>query len=229
MKQLVLDVGLPRAPSLANFFAGPNQAALMHLDHWLCAMPDLDALRPALTTYLWGSSGSGKTHLLQGLAQELAERGASAGWLDPETRAATEFQPSWSALFIDNVDELDTLQQQLAFNWFINAQSHQRAVFATGSLPPADLPLRDDLRSRLGWGHVFALQPLSDADRRVVLQQKAGERGLVLSNEVLDFIQNRFSRDLGTLIELLDRLDDYAWQTQRNITIAMIKTMLNNL
>jgi DnaA family protein len=61
----------------------------------------------------------------------------------------------------------------LAFNWFINAQTQQIAVIAAGRLPPADLNLRDDLRTRLGWGHVFALQALDDAERRAVLRDSA--------------------------------------------------------
>ena len=39
----------------------------------------------------------------------------------------------------------------------------------------------------------------------------------------------RFSRDLGHLMQLLDRLDGYALQTQRAITIPLIKSMLENI
>jgi len=228
MKQLVLDMGLPHQASLTNFCAGPNQAALVHLKLWLGAPHAIGVLRSPVPTYLWGTSGCGKTHLLQGLALALAEQGASVGWLDPNTADPAEFQPGWSAVLMDNVHAFGTQQQQVAFNWFINAQTHQRAVFACGSLPPADLQLRDDLRTRLGWGHVYALQTLNDADRRVVLLQNARSRGIVLNDEVLDFILNRFSRDLSTLMELLDLLDGYALQTQRAITIPLIKSMMNN-
>jgi len=82
---------------------------------------------------------------------------------------------------------LDATQQQAAFNWFVNAQTHQIAVLAAGSLPPADLQLRDDLRTRLGWGHVFALQALDEPQRRAVLRERAKARGIALSDEVMDF------------------------------------------
>lgn len=93
-------------------------------------------------------------------------------------------------------------------------------------IAPADLKLRDDLRSRLGWGHVYALQVLSDTERRAVLRQEADARGLFLSDEVMSYMLTRFSRDLSSLMTLLDHLDQFALQTQRAITIPLIKSML---
>jgi len=132
-------------------------------------------------------------------------------------------------VLMDDVHALDATQQQAAFNWFVNAQTHQIAVLAAGSLPPADLQLRDDLRTRLGWGHVFALQALDEPQRRAVLRERAKARGIALSDEVMDFLLTRFSRDLGSLMELLDLMDGYALQTQRAITIPLIKTMMDNV
>ena len=39
----------------------------------------------------------------------------------------------------------------------------------------------------------------------------------------------RFSRDLGSLMQLLDQLDGYALQTQRAITVPLIRSMLESL
>jgi DnaA family protein len=89
--------------------------------------------------------------------------------------------------------------------------------------------LREDLRTRLGGGQVFHLEALTDAQVRAVLRDSARLRGLVLSEEVLDFVLNRFSRDLGSLMPLLTALDHLALQTQRAITIPFIKTMLERL
>ena len=120
----------------------------------------------------------------------------------------------------------------MAFNWFINAMSPasgvQRWVLAAGTLPPPDLPLRADLRSRLGWGHVFQLQLLGEAERRAVLRQEAEARGVALGDEVMDYMLRRFSRDLGSLMQLLDQLDAFALRTQRAITIPLLKTMLES-
>jgi len=119
-----------------------------------------------------------------------------------------------------------------AFNWFVNAvtplSGRPRAVLAAGSLPPADLPLREDLRTRLAWGHVFELHPLPEPELRAALRQAADARGVFLSDEVMDFVLRRFSRDLGSLMQLLDHLDRYALQTQRAITIPLVRAMLEN-
>ena len=101
-------------------------------------------------------------------------------------------------------------------------------MLGAGELPPAQLKLRDDLRTRLGWGHVFELQVLSEPERRAVLRQAADARGVFLGDEVMDFMLTRFSRDLGSLMELLDLMDGYAMQTKRSITIPLIKSMLEN-
>ena len=101
-------------------------------------------------------------------------------------------------------------------------------MLAAGAMPPADLKLREDLRTRLGWGHVFQLQVLSEPERRAVLRQAADARGVFLSDEVMDFILTRFSRDLDSLMQLLDHLDAYALQTQRAITIPLIRSMLES-
>ena len=87
---------------------------------------------------------------------------------------------------------------------------------------------RDDLRSRLGWGHVYALEVLDESARRAVLRQEADARGLFLGDEVMTYMLNRFSRDLGSLMQLLDHLDHYALQTQRALTIPLLRAMLEN-
>lgn len=223
MKQIALDIGLARGPTLANFCAGPNEAALAHLLLWAGS-----PTRSPVPTYLWGAAGSGKTHLLEAVAQALREQGAVAGWLDPSLHEPPEFDESWAVVLMDDVDRYSAVQQHAAFNWFVNAQTLQRGVLAAGAAPPADLRLREDLRTRLGWGHVFHLQVLSEPERRAVLRQAADDRGIFLGDDVMDFMLTRFARDLGSLMQLLGELDGYALQTKRSITIPLVKSMLEN-
>jgi DnaA-homolog protein len=223
MKQIALDIGLSRGPTLANFLAGPNEAALKHLQLWAGS-----PTRSPVPTYLWGPSASGKTHLLKAVAESLREQGATAGWLDATIHEPPEFDERWAVVLLDDVHLYTAVQQHAAFNWFVNAQSLQRGVLAAGALPPADLKVREDLRTRLGWGHVFQLSVLSEPERRAVLRQAADARGVFLGDEVMDFMLTRFSRDLGSLMQLLEHLDGYALQTKRAITIPLIKAMLES-
>jgi DnaA-homolog protein len=223
MKQIALDIGLSRGPTLANFLAGPNEAALKHLQLWAGS-----PTRSPVPTYLWGPSASGKTHLLKAVAESLREQGASAGWLDASVHEPPEFNERWAVVLLDDVHLYTAVQQHAAFNWFVNAQSLQRGVLAAGALPPADLKVREDLRTRLAWGHVFQLSVLSEPERRAVLRQAADARGVFLGDEVMDFMLTRFSRDLGSLMQLLEHLDGCALQTKRAITIPLIKAMLES-
>ena len=223
MKQIALDIGLASGPTLASFFAGPNEAALKHLQLWAGS-----PTRSPVPTYLWGATGSGKTHLLKAVREALREQGAIGGWMDASVLEPPEFNEAWSVVLLDDVHLYTAVQQHAAFNWFVNAQTHQRGLLAAGELPPADLKLREDLRTRLGWGHVFALLPLSEPERRAVLRRQADDRGVFLGDEVMDYMLTRFSRDLGSLTELLSLIDGYSLQTKRPITIALIKSMMDN-
>jgi len=227
MKQIALDIGLSTGPSLANFCAGPNEAALKHLELWVGGKSAVQTRSP-VPTYFWGPEGSGKSHLLKAAREALREQGARVGWLDASVHAPPEFSEGWAAVLLDDVHLYTAAQQHTAFNWFVNAQTHQKPVLAAGALAPVDLKLRDDLRTRLGWGHVFGLLPLSEPERRAVLRKAADDRGVFLSDEVMDYMLTRFSRDLGSLMELLELMDGYALQTQRAITIPLIKSMMEN-
>lgn len=228
MKQLALDIGLAPAPSLDAFFAGPNAAAFQHVRMAVGA----GSSRSPVPTYLWGEPGAGKTHLLRAVREALREQGAVCGWCDADTAYPPPFDERWSAVLLDDVHLYGSAEQAMAFNWFVNALNPAtgtaRWVIAAGNLPPADLPLRDDLRSRLGWGHVFQLQMLSEAERRAVLRQHADARGLFLGDDVLDFMLKRFSRDLGSLMQLLDRLDRHALRTQRALTVPLLKDLMGS-
>ena len=227
MKQIALDIGLSTAPAFSNYFAGPNNAALSHLQLWSGS-----SLRSPVPTYLWGEPGSGKTHLLKAAVGALQQQGARVGWLDASVVEPPQFNEAWVAVVMDECHLYTAVQQQAAFNWFVNAVSstdgQPRGVLAAGDVPPTDLQLRDDLRSRLGWGHVYELQLLSEPERRAVLRMQADARGVFLSDEVISFVLNRFSRDLSSLMQLLDQLDGYALQTQRVITVPLIKAMLES-
>lgn len=231
MRQMALDIGLPTGPTLANFSPGPNLAALRHLELWVDAKsPTIPQGTPRspVPTYLWGPAGSGKTHLLKAAREALRDQGARVGWLDAQTQDPPAYDENWAAVVMDNVQLFTAEQQHTAFNWFVHAQTLQRPVLAAGNVAPVDLVLREDLRTRLGWGHIFHLLALTEPERRAVLRKAADARGIFLSDEVMDYMLTRFSRDLGSLMFLLDSLDGYALQTQRAVTIPLIKSMMDN-
>jgi DnaA family protein len=219
MKQIPLAIGPDAPPSFDSFVPGPNAAALAHLR-------TLPAAPPTAPVYLWGPPGSGKTHLLRALALACRQRGDHAGWFGAADPLPWSFDAAWSLVVLDDAHAFDPARQQAAFALFVDAASHAVQVAAAGALPPVDLPVRDDLRTRLGWGHVFALHPLDDEQVRATLRREADRRGIFLSDDVMAYLLTRFARDLTHLMALLDRLDGYALAQQRAVTVPLIRQML---
>jgi DnaA family protein len=217
MKQIPLALAFDTARSFETFTAGANGMAIEHLRN-------LQA--HAAPVYLWGPSGSGKTHLLQALAQRFQQQGGQVGWFSASDALPWPIEEWRSLIVFDACDGFDADQQQAAFALFVDATAHGIPVVASGRVPPVDLPLRDDLRTRLGWGHVLAIQPLSEAESRAALRREADRRGLFLSDEVMDYLPTRFSRDLKHLMDLLDRLDGFALASKRAITVPLLRQML---
>lgn len=230
MKQLALDIGLPTGPSLERFYAGRNAPVAQHVRAWVF---ERQGGHMPVPTYVWGESGAGKTHLLQAVRQLLREQGVALGWMDVTTGFPPEFDERWGAVLMDDVHSYTPMQQQRAFNWFVNASNPPSGrpcwVLTAGNAPPAELRLRDDLRSRLGWGHVFQLQVPNEDECRRILQNEAAARGVTYSADVLDYMLKRFSRDLSSLMQLLDMLDEFALRNKRAITIPLLKTMLETM
>jgi len=180
----------------------------------------------AAPVYLWGEPGTGKTRLLRALAAQRQAEGERVGWFDAADPLPWALDEGWRLVVVDRCEALDAAHQQAAFALFVEAGTQGTQWAAAGRLPPVDLPLRDDLRSRLGWGHVFALQPLAEGETRAALRREADRRGIFLSDEVMDYLLTRFARDLKNLMGLLDRLDGFALAEQRAVTVPLLKKML---
>jgi DnaA family protein len=221
MRQIPLAIGPEPDISFASFVpgtaGGPNAAALAHLRGLVLA---------GAPVYLWGPAGSGKTHLLRALVRRVQESGQQAGWLDAATPGTWALQPGWSLVVVDRCERLDAAAQHAVFALFEEAAAHGVQFAAAGRLPPVDLALREDLRTRLAWGHVFALEPLGEAETRAALRREADRRGIFLSDEVMNYLLTRFPRELAHLLGLLARLDRFSLERSRQITVPLVRQML---
>jgi DnaA family protein len=217
MRQIPLAIATETPRTFDNFLCGVNAPALQHLE----------ALTPSSApTYLWGPSGSGKSHLLQATASRFQQQGGRVGWFSASAPGPWASDEAWALVVLDECDALDPVRQHAAFALFVEATTQGVPVVAAGRVPPVDLQLRDDLRSRLGWGHVYALQPLAEPEVRSALRREADRRGVFLSDEVMDYLLTRFARDLKHLMAQLDRLDEFSLANKRPITVPLLKQML---
>jgi DnaA family protein len=217
MKQIPLAMGPEPARTFENFLPGPNAAAIAHL---LALAPG------APPVYLWGPAGSGKTHLLHAVVHWAQERGESTAWFCAQAALPWQVPEHCNWLVFDDCDAFDEARQHAAFTLFVEASGRGAVVLAAGGVPPVDLAVREDLRTRLGWGHVFALEPLAEPEARAALRREADRRGTFLSDDVMDYLLTRFARDLKHLMSQLDRLDEFSRSTKRPITVPLLKQML---
>jgi DnaA family protein len=217
MRQLPLAITPPAEAGFDALLVGANAQVVQHLRALTLS---------AAPVYLWGPSGCGKTHLLRALAAQHQAQGLRVGSFGPAQAPPWTYDEGWSLVILDDCDTLDRDRQQAAFATFVEAASHGAQWVAAGRVPPVDLPVRDDLRTRLAWGHVFAVQALGEGETRSVLRREADRRGIFLSDEVMAYLLTRFQRDLKTLMQMLDRLDEFALAEHRMVTVPLLRKML---
>jgi DnaA-homolog protein len=146
--------------------------------------------------YLWGEAGSGKSHLL---------------------RACAGLNPA------DDVEKLDEASQISLFSRINEARQSGGTVLAAGNAPPAQLPLREDLKSRLAWGLVYQIKPPNDEERALFLHAEAGRRGMQLPDDVIAYLLTRMRRDLRSLTAVLDRIDQVSLELKRPVTLPLVR------
>jgi len=225
MRQQPLPLVPVPEPSFESFHVGDNAAALAQLRGFAAALEAADHTGvPPI--YLWGAAGTGKTHLLRALQQPLQAEGQAVAWFEPGVALPAAWDADWRLVIIDACERLDAVAQHVAFRLFVEAVSQGVPVAAAGRLPPVDLPLRDDLRTRLGWGNVVALQPAGDAEALAVLRAQARARGMPVPSEVLQYMLTRCTRDLGHLMQLLEALDALAIGQGRHVTVPLLRSLL---
>lgn len=204
-------------PSLDNFFPGRNvelMTALRALPHGTMGKRSL---------YLWGASGSGRTHLLSAVVAHFSQAGLNVKFADGQDWDGLD---GCDLVVLDNVDQLHAAAQIALFNLFNRLREFGRALIVSGPSAPIQLDLRDDLRTRLGWGLVYQLLALDDAEKAQALQRHAAERGFKLSQEVVDYLLRHVRRDLPTLMRMLDALDEWSLTAKKPVTVPLLRQLL---
>lgn len=218
-RQLILDWTREAPPAFENFLPGSNGEVLAHLRA-------LAAAKLAETSVLiWGAPGSGKSHLLAAALAAARAAGRPVVMIDSPDDAPVTALPG--ALYaIDDIETVTPAAQGRLFTLYNACRDAGAQLLMAAHLPPAQAPLRDDLRTRVGWGLVLELRPLGDADKPAALAAYARDQGFHLTGEVIDFLLTRGRRDMGALLSTLRALDRYSLSTKRPVTIPLVKELL---
>ena len=183
---------------------------------------------------IWGSKGTGKTHLLQAICNQCATLQQSAVYLPMQelvqlNEKIVEDMHQYDVICIDDIEMVmgKELWDRQLFNLINELRANYKSLVMTSSLNPNAIEVSiPDLASRLVWGPVYKLNILEDAEKEKAIQAHAKARGLEISAEVCSYLFKRFSRGLDNLISLLDELDKQSIIQQRKVTVPFVKSIL---
>ncbi len=223
-QQLALGLSLRPSVDFASFIIGRNGEAVSRL------RTPLDPF-----VYLWGESGSGKSHLLQAACLQAHREGRLPAYLplkaereiDPEMLDGLE---GYALVCLDDLERIagKSEWERAIFNLFNLLRENGGQLVVAADAPPAGLSIElPDLASRLTWGPCYHLIPLDDSERLELLLASAERRGMSMSAETASFLLQRTPRDIHYLTLLMDRLDSASLAAQRRLTIPFVREVLN--
>lgn len=226
-KQLALAIKLNEKATLDDFNWATNGSLQKQIQVVLSGKEDH-------LLYVWGGSGSGKSHLLQACCQasSLNDRAiylplALLMEWGPQSIEGLEDQ---HLICIDDIHLIagHVLWEEALFHLYNRVKdSEQGLLIISGNCPPSALSIQlPDLRSRLSWGLVYQLNDLTDQDKVETLKLHALKRGFDLPEGVGQFLLSRCSRNMHDLLKLLNVLDDASLAAHRKITIPFVKHTL---
>jgi len=227
INQLTLGVGLKDEATFANFYTGQNELLITELKKSARGQGER-------VIYICGSGGEGRTHLLQAVCHEanqfhLGSLYLPLSHLNDFSPAIFEGLESLDLICIDDIHKIAGHPEwEEAFFHMYNRlhDAGKRLIFTANVLPKSLGMSLPDIVSRLSWGMIFPLKPLSDLEKLQVIIMRAERRGLMLSEEVGKFILTHCPRHMSTLFAALDALDKVSLAAQRKLTVPFVKAVL---
>lgn len=227
INQLTLLVGLKDDATFANYYSGKNQQVVTEIKKSASGFGER-------VIYFWGTGGVGCTHLLQSCCHAANQNNLRSLYLPLAN--LNDFSPEifegLETLDLICMDDIHKIAGHAAweegfFHFYNRIHDAGGRLIVTANVMPKALGVTlPDVVSRLTWGMVFQLQPLSDTEKLTALIMRADRRGMTLSEEVGKFILNHCPRHMATLFAALDALDKISLAAQRKLTIPFVKTVL---
>lgn len=221
MNQLVLPITLDSKMLLENLLG--NQQILDFINQ-------LYFQDHSAEIYVYGETGKGKTHLLQGAISKALAKKKNGMYLDcnePMPEHVVDYIEQLDWIGIDNVNQIDSQQQHLFFDLYNRAKQAEVSMLVSGPKPPSSLSIMKDLKTRLGLATVFELEELNDDLTKEVLKNQMSERNLTIESKVYEYLFKHYSRNVNILISAINRLDRASLQSKQGITIPFVKKTLD--
>lgn len=227
VQQLTLPVNLREDATLSNFHPGQNKILLSLLQN-------IAAGKGEHFLYYWGQRGVGRSHLLQATCHYAHSIQRSCFYLplsslDVLTAQVFEGLENMQVICIDDVHLIAGIPawEEALFHLYNRVQMMGNYLVISGQHAPQNLGLHlPDFTSRLNAGLCLQLQDLIDAEKLQVLQGRAKERGMLLSDTVGKYLLTHHARSLADLFAILEQLEQATLIAKRRLTVPFVKTVL---
>ena len=245
IKKMNIDPRLNAEYSFDNFVEGECNRLARSAGFAVSNNPGGTAFNPLL---IYGDSGLGKTHLAQAIGIEIKDNFQDKTVLYvPANRFQTQFVEAIrnntkndflhfyqmiDVLIIDDVHEFAGKEktQDIFFHIFNHLHQSGKQLILTCDKPPVELQgLEQRLLSRFKWGLSADLQ-IPDYETRVaILKQKTYKDGIVLPEEVVEYIATNITDNVRELEGALISLLAQSTLNKKEITLHLAKEMIDKL
>ena len=216
MNQLIFDFAAHDYPSFDKFLGTENAELVYVLQH-----------KHGQFIYVWGEEGAGKSHLLQAWVAQALEAGKNAVYVDAAAEPLTDSALDADYLAIDQVEKLGNEEQALLFSIFNRFRNSGKGFLLLGSeSTPQQLVIREDLRTRMAYCLVYEVKSLTDREKIDALVSMAAARQVTIDPEIFEYLLNHWRRDMDSLMDMLDTLDNYAVPMGKRITLPLLRQLL---
>ena len=216
MNQLIFDFAERGYPGFDKFLGTENAELVYVLQH-----------KHDPFIYVWGEEGAGKSHLLRAWVAQALDAGKKAVYIDAAATPLTEAAFEAEYLAIDQIEKLGNEEQALLFAVFNRFRNSGKGFLLLSSEhAPQQLVIREDLRTRMAYCLVYEVKPLTDQEKIDALVSMAAARQVTIDPEIFEYLLNHWRRDMDSLMQMLDTLDNYAVTMGKRITLPLLRQLL---
>ena len=216
MNQLIFDFAERGYPGFDKFLGTENAELVYVLQH-----------KHDPFIYVWGEEGAGKSHLLRAWVAQALDAGKKAVYIDAAATPLTEAALEADYLAIDQIEKLGNEEQALLFAVFNRFRNSGKGFLLLSSEhTPQQLVIREDLRTRMAYCLVYEVKPLTDREKIDALVSMAATRQVTIDPEIFEYLLNHWRRDMDSLMQMLDTLDNYAVTMGKRITLPLLRQLL---
>ncbi|MBP9722217.1 MAG: DnaA regulatory inactivator Hda [Gammaproteobacteria bacterium] len=214
-----------------NFVVSEQNAQIVAHLKYLLKTPGANYL------YLWGPAGVGKSHLLQAVCEETINKNFTANYYGFKNNFKTNFDivnilenlELQDVICLDDIDLIagNYVAEEQLFSFYNRIKDLNKTLIISGNCSILNTKiLLPDLKSRLSSGVSYHLKALDDSDKKRLLQTRAHERGMTLTEELAEYLITHGRRDITGLFDMLDRLDRASMRYKRKLSIPFAKEIL---